>query len=246
MNRPEGSRAGSAPASQPSPTSSPPVAAQPPGVPGPRGSRYGWFVGVLALLIITLITVNTVATKPNGSSGLTVGRPLPPFAVPLGLSSLNGDANVATRAHEGSLGSRPACSVRGPQILNVCALFERGPVVLAMFVTGGSCPAVVDDLQRLSSSFAGVQFAAVAVRGDRGHLRSVIRAHRWTLPVGYDRDGEVANLYKVSTCPQVTFAYPGGTVAQKTFLGRPAASVLRQRVAQLVAASRARGWRPSA
>lgn len=241
MSRPEAPN--EAPPAAAGPTDAPP-AAKPPGVPGPQGSRYGWFVGVVALLIIALITVNTITTKSNGSTGVAVGRPMPPFAVPLGPSSLNGDADVATRAHEGSLGGRPACSVRGPRILNVCALYERGPVVLALFVVGGSCPVVVDDMQRLSGSFPGVQFAAVAIRGDRAHLRSVIRTHGWTLPVGYDHDGEVANLYKVSTCPQVTFAYPGGAVAQKALLGRPGASLLRQRVTELVAAARARGWRP--
>jgi hypothetical protein len=215
-------------------------------VPGPQGSRYGWFVGVLVLLIVAYITVNTIRTHPNGASGVAPGRPLPPFAVPLVLSSLNGDADIATRPHEGGAGNHPACTVRSPQILNVCQLYERGPVVLTLFVAGGSCPGVLDDVQRLSSAFPGVQFAAVAVKGDRGHLRSLVRSRGWTFPVGYDRDGAVANLYKVSTCPQLTLAYPGGTVAEKALLTRPSVSVLRARVAALVAGSRARGWRPSA
>lgn len=240
MSRPE-------PPPQPDLVAGPPAApAGAPGIPGPQGSRYGWFVGLLALLIIALITVNTIVTKPNGATGVAPGRPLPPFAVPLALGRLNGDANIATRAHEGPAGNRPACTVRGAQVLNVCQLYERGPVVLALFVAGGSCPTVLDDLQRLAPTFPGVQFAAVAIRGDRGHLRSLIGSRGWTFPVGYDRDGSLANIYKMSSCPQLTLAYPGGVVAEKALLSRPAPAVLRARIAALVAASRARGWRAAA
>ena len=30
------------------------------------------------------------------------------------------------------------------------------------------------------------------------------------MPVGYDRDGAVSDLYRVGGCPTVAFAYPGG------------------------------------
>ena len=245
MSRPDAPGQESAAAAG-APESPSPEPARAPGIPGPRGSRYGWFVGVLAVLIIALITVNTVATKSNGSRGVSPGQPLPPFAVPLALGSLNGDADIATRPHQGEAGNRPACMVRGPQILNICQLYERGPVVLALFIAGGSCPGVVDDMQRLSPSFRGVQFAAVAMGGDRAHLRSLIRSRGWTFPVGYSHDVALANLYKVASCPQVTLAYPGGVVARPALLSRPAPSLLRARVSQLVAASRARGWRPPA
>ena len=49
-------------------------------------------------------------------------------------------------------------------------------------------------------------------------LRADIRSHGWGFPVGYDRDGAVANLYGVAVCPTITFAYPGGT-AMTTTLG---------------------------
>jgi len=32
------------------------------------------------------------------------------------------------------------------------------------------------------------------------------------MPVGYDRDGAVASLYRVGGCPTFAFAYPGGTL----------------------------------
>jgi hypothetical protein len=242
MSRPEG-----LPATPARPPAQDAFGGTPPaGVPGPRGSRYGWFLGLVALLFIALISVNTLSTTPNGATGVAPGQPMPPFAVPTVLGSLNGDADIATAAGQGAAGRRPACAVRGPHILNICQLYERGPVVLALFVAGGSCPAVVDDLERLRPSFPGVQFAAVAIKGSRGRLRSLVRARGWGLPVGYDHDGALANLYKVSSCPQVTFADPGGTVEQKALLTRVPIAALRARVTALTTAARARGWKPPA
>ena len=252
MSPPE--RPGGAPQPQPPPPPPPaPAPAEPaakppdmPGVPGSPGSRYGWFVGLLALLIIAYITVNTVTTHHNGATGVPPGQRMPPFAVPLALGTLNGDADIATAPHQGSSGNRAACTVRGPQILNVCQLYERGPVVLALFVARSSCPAVLDDIQRLAPAFPGVQFAAVESGGDRAKLRSLIRSRGWTFPVGYSHDAAVANIYGVASCPQLNFAYPGGQVAQKALLARPAAGVLRARVRALVAGAQARGWKPPA
>jgi len=203
--------------------------------------RYGRYVGLLAVLILVLITLNTIATKPNGARGIEPGHSLPPFAVPLALGALNGDADVATSADQGAAGRVPACQERGPQILNVCQLYERGPVVLALFVDAGACPAILGDLQALVPSFPGVQFAAVAIKGDRGQLRRLVRSRGLSLPVGVDSDGALAALYKVATCPQVTFAYPGGLVQSRALLSRPPLATLRARVGELVAASRARG-----
>jgi hypothetical protein len=207
------------------------------------GQRYGRYVGLLALLILALITVNTIVTKPNGARGIEPGHRLAPFAVPLALGTLTGDANVATSPDQGTAGRVPACAVRGPQILNVCQLYERGPVVLVLFVDAGSCPGILSDVQALSSSFPGVQFAGVAIKGNRGSLRRLVRSRGLSVPIGIDRDGILAGLYKVASCPQVTFAYPGGVVQSKSLLGRPPLSTLRARVSELVAAARAGGWK---
>jgi hypothetical protein len=210
-------------------------------VPPPQ--RYGRYVALLALVILALITLNTILTRPNGATGVAPGAPLPPFAVPLALGSLEGDADVATRADEGEAGRVPACRLRGPRILNICALYEGHPVVLALFVAGGSCARVLGQMQALVAAFPGVRFAAVEIRGDRGQLRRLVRVHGLTFPVGIDRDGALAALYKVASCPQVTLAYPGGEVQSRPLLASPAPGELRARVGQLVAASRARGWR---
>ena len=214
--------------------------------PEPRratGPHYGRYVAVLALLILALITLNTIPTNPNGAKGIAPGRAMPPFAVPLGLGNLSGDADIATRAGEGARGNVAACQERGPEILNICQLYERGPVVLALFLDAGSCTSILTDLQALAPSFPGVQFSAVALKGDRKQLRRLVRTRGLRLPVGLDRDGSLLALYKVATCPQVTFAYPGGVVQSAALLTHPPIATLRARLSALVAASHARGWR---
>jgi hypothetical protein len=208
--------------------------------------HYGRYVGVLGLVIVALITVNTVLTKPNGATGIAPGRPLAPFAVPLVLSELKGDANVATHADDGSAGKVPACSVRKSTALNICQLYERGPLVLALFVDGGSCPKILSEMQTLVPQFPQVQFAAVAIEGGRTQLRHLIRSRALTFPVGIDEDGVLTILYKVASCPQVTLAYPGGTVQSKPLLAETSLETLRTRIDQLLAASRARGWQGAA
>ena len=206
----------------------------PPPAP-PQTSRYGWIVGVVALLAIAYITINTIRTGSH-KPGLEANKPLPPFAVPLATSNLVGDANVNPRR---------ACSVRGSRILNICQLGERSPVVLTLIAgrAGGNCRRQLDLVEKVRSRFPGVAFAAVSIRGDRVDLRHVVQKHRWGFPVGYDRDGAVANLYGVVVCPTLTFAYPGpinmGTAL--SFLDRPK---LIARVTSLVQGSRARGWKP--
>jgi hypothetical protein len=203
----------------------------------------GGIVGALGIAILVAITINTALTKPNGATGIPPGQRLAPFAVPLALSSLEGEANVATHANDGSAGAKPACTVRGARILNICQLYEQGPVVLALFVDSGSCAGILDDMQKLAPSFPGVRFAAVAIKGDRSQLRRMVSSRGLTFPVGIDKDGALVVLYKVASCPQVSFAYPGGVVQSKALLLRPTIATLRARIEELATAARARGWR---
>ncbi len=177
--------------------------------------RGGWLVGVVGVVVLAYITLNTLRTEGVGSRGLEVGTRLPPFAMPLAGSRSDADANIATRPDSGPEGARPACSVRGPEILNVCELAERGPVVLAFLVTrSGRCEEQVDVLDRIARRHPRVRFAAVSVRGDHEQLRRTVRERGWRLPVGYDHDGAVANLYRVAVCPTLTFADRDGKVAR--------------------------------
>jgi hypothetical protein len=201
-------------------------------------------VGLLGMLLAAAFIIGSFLTRPNGGSGVTPGQRIAPFAVPLAVGTLEGAANIATRPHDGDLGARPACSVRGGQILNVCELYERGPLVLVLFLNRGSCPNVVKDLQTLAPTFPQVQFAAVAIKGSRPQLASFVRSTGVKLPVGYDEDGVLASLYQMVDCPEITFAYPGGIAASRPLLGSPTRATLRLRVEELLTAARARGWRP--
>lgn len=206
-------------------------------------SRYARYVGLVGLVIAVLVVVNTLLVSSDGAAGIAPGHRLAPFAVPLALGTLQGDANIATHAHEGFAGNVPACSVRGMRVLNACELYEQGPLVLALFVESDGCPKVLSEMQALLRSFPEVRFAAVAIEGQRSRLRRLVRARGLTLPVGIDEDGAVATIYKVFGCPQINFAYPGGVVQSRALLRTPSLAELRVRVSQLVVASRARGWR---
>ena len=134
-------------------------------------------------------------------------------------SDLVGDANVARHADQGAAGAKPACAVTDPRALNSCTLARRGPVVLAFFTDGaGRCTSTLDTMQRIAPQHPDVGFAAVAIRGDRGDVRTTVREHGWRFPVAEDGDGAVANIYGVAICPTVVLAYRGGVV-MRTALG---------------------------
>jgi hypothetical protein len=200
--------------------------------------KSGWLVGVVAVAVLAYITLNSLRTEGVGTEGLQRGAELPPFAVPLAGSARKGDANVFRGPGRGPDGEPPACTVRGRDVLNVCELAARGPVVLAFVVTrSGDCERQVDVLDRVAPQVPGVAFAAVAVREDRERLRRLVRARRWTVPVGYDHDGAVGNLYGLgAVCPLLTFAGRDRRVAG-THLGFLAADVL-ERAARALAAGR--------
>lgn len=228
----------SPPERTPAPMATGPVAAQ---VRPPHLGRYLWLV---AIVIVVLLTINR-SLSPSGQTGVRVGHVIPAFALPLAAGHVNGDANVATHANDGSAGSRPACQVRGPGILNVCELYEHAPLVLTLFVDQASCPVVVGEMQTLSAAYPDVRFAAVAIKGQRPQLRRLIAQRGLTsVQVGFDRDGVLASLYEVVSCPQITFVLPGGLAQSKPLLSTPTLATLRARVSELVAAAQAHGWRP--
>jgi len=182
-----------------------------PGPPRPPAgaSRYTWIVGVVAVLALAYITLNTIGTDAPGSRGVPKGEKLPPFAVPLALSNLEGDAQVDPAK---------ACKVRGPRVLNSCQLAERGPVAIAFFATKSDrCERQIDTVERVRRRFPDIGFAALSVRGDRKQVRRQARERGWGMPVGYDHDGAVTNAYAVAVCPTITFAEKGGKVVSTSF-----------------------------
>jgi hypothetical protein len=205
-------------------------------VTGRRG--YGWIVALAVLGLIVYVSLNTLRSDHVSSRGPKPDSRVPPFAAPLALGDVDGDVNVARKAGEGEAGDRPACSVRGPGILNSCQLAERGPFVLAFIATRGTkCTRQLDVLERARAAHPDVQIAAVAIRGDRGDLRALVRSHGWRFPVAYDHDGILANLLGVAVCPLIVYALPGGIVREST-VGEVDSRALDRR---LDALERARG-----
>jgi peroxiredoxin len=188
---------------------------------------YRWIVGIIGLALVVAISVYQFASHGVGNTGVTAGHPLPDFAAPLAATNLNGDAN----AH-------PTCSAarHDPRALNVCLLARRGPLVLSFFVTGaGQCVRQVSALQTLAGRFPSVQFAAVAVAASHKATAKLVREHRWTIPVAYDPDGRVGELYGVAACPMVELVDRGGVVRDRLVGNRwQTAAALAPRVQALL------------
>ena len=219
----------------------PPPPARPPGA-----SRYGWFVGVAAMLLLAVVLLNSLRTEGPGATGLQAGGRLPPFAAPLVLSDLDGDVNVAARAGSGEAGRVPACTVRGPDVVNSCELGRDRPLVVGfLFTRGADCAGAFDAMERVRRRIPEVAFAGIVVRGDREAARRLVRRHRWGFPVGFDRDGGLANRYGVAVCPELVLALPGGRV-RETVIGDGVTGDLERRVRALVATARRSGWRAPA
>ena len=90
-------------------------------------------------MVLILGTLSAFLAKHQGVNELRPGQPVPVFAVPLASGDLSGEADIATHANDGPAGKVPACLERGLAILNICELYERAPVVLALFVDASSC-----------------------------------------------------------------------------------------------------------
>lgn len=212
--------------------------------------RYSLTVG---LLFLALIVVATIGTLSGGGGEGTLGLdrqpprwPLPEFAVPAAAGELEGDANVAQDDCESSALPCPedarrtaACRIDTPGALRVCDLFDLPLVISFWFTKGGDCADQQDAVDAAYRRYRGrVNFLSLDVRDDRDTVQGLIRQHGWRLPVGYDRDGAVASLYKVGGCPTFAYAYPGGTLASASG-GDLTEAQLAARVERLLDASRA-------
>jgi thiol-disulfide isomerase/thioredoxin len=191
-------------------------------VPRP-GRRYSTFVGIAFLILIVVATLNTIRTDSGGVLGLTEddrGMPLPEFAVPDARGSVDADANIAQDDCSTSQNPcpdarrTPACEIPTKGAIRVCDLFDRPLVISFWFTRGADCLPTQDIVDRVAARYRGrVNFLSIDVRDDRDEVRRIIAERGWKIPVGYDRDGAVSDLYRVGGCPTVAFAYPGGILA---------------------------------
>ena len=212
--------------------------------------RYSLLVGLLFLAVIVVATVNTIN---GGGGGQTLGLdpfparwPLPEFAVPAAAGQLEGDANVAQDDCETSeipcpddAQRTPACEIDTPGALRLCDLFRRPLVISFWFTKGGDCAEQQDIVDAVYGRYRDrVNFLSLDVRDDRDSVRDLVRQHGWEMPVGYDRDGAVASLYKVGGCPTLAYVYPGGTL-ESASIGDLTSGQLEARVRTLLKATRA-------
>jgi hypothetical protein len=171
--------------------------------------RYQRMIGLLGVALVIIISVTFLTTHGVGTAGIPAGKKLRYFAAPLAVSNLNGDANT-----------NPPCtpSKHDPRALNICLVAQRAPLVLAFFVTNsGGCEREVSALQTLSSRYppSQLRFAAVAIRTGHAAAKKAVASNHWTIPVAYDADGAVGDIYGVEVCPIVELAYRGGLVARR-------------------------------
>jgi len=196
---------------------------------GKRPFNYMLVVGIAMAIVILIAFVNMLRTSESGTVGIGdvgIGEKVAPFAVPIALSDLDGDANVDPDQ---------ACSVEGDDVLRICDYFRR-PLVMSFWFTKGASSCIdqqdiFDEVARKYRRQAG--FVSINVRDDRGRVRDLVRDHDWKVPVGYDRDGAVSNEYRVGGCPTFLFIRPGG-VLESAEIGSTDSEKLGSQVRSLI------------
>jgi thiol-disulfide isomerase/thioredoxin len=144
---------------------------------------------------------------------------LPEFAVPDARTGrLDRDANIyqddcstSENPCPSDASRTPACRIPREGAIRVCDLFDRPLVISFWFTSGADCLPTQDVVDRVASRYRGrVNFLSIDIRDDPADVRRIVDERGWGIPVGYDRDGAVSDLYLVGGCPTVAFAYPGG------------------------------------
>ena len=188
-------------------------------------SRYSLWVGLAFIALAVVATLNTIRTDEDGVLGsdpAEAGTPLPEFALPKLVGGPEGDANIfqddcetAENPCPADQQRTPACQIELEGAIRVCDLFDRPLVLSFWFSTPSDCPPTQDAVDAAYRRYRGqVNFLSVAIRGERDELADTVRERGWNLPVGWDRDGAVSNLYRVGVCPTVAFALPGGILSE--------------------------------
>ncbi|HEX7243998.1 MAG TPA: TlpA disulfide reductase family protein [Solirubrobacterales bacterium] len=206
-------------------------------------------MGLIFGAVILVAVVHTLRGGEEGTLGLDrleARWALPEFAVPRAAGSLEGDANVAQDDCETSADPcpesarrTPACRIHTPGAIRVCDFFGRPLVISFWFSRGGNCVTQQDEVNRVYSRYRDrVGFLSLDVRDDRDEVRETIQRRGWRMPVGYDRDGAVAGLYRVGGCPTFAYVYPGGAL-QDASVGELTAAQLEAHVESLLRATRA-------
>lgn len=197
------------------------------------GSRYPTIVGLVFLAVVAYAAFNTIRTDEGSLLGTDPGdrgAPLQEFAVPDVRADLDEgeplDANIFQDDCETSQNPcpadaqrTPACRIESPDAIRVCDLFDRPLALSFWFTRGADCLPAQDEFDAVARRYAGrVNFLSVNVRDELEEVRRIVAERGWSVPVGWDRDGAVSNIYRVGVCPTVALAYPGG-ILHEAFIG---------------------------
>ncbi|MFI5025540.1 MAG: hypothetical protein ACHQCI_02150 [Solirubrobacterales bacterium] len=184
------------------------------------GARYSLFVGLAFIGVIAVAAINGFNTDEGTLLGTKPvrGEPLVEFAIPDIRGPLDLDANIAqddcaTSANPCPEEDRrePACEIDPKDAIRVCDLFDRPLAISFWFTNPGACVDTQDAIYDLAREYRGeANFLSVAIRGDRAEIEGIVDERDWDVPVGWDRDGAVSNVYRVGVCPTVGIARPGG------------------------------------
>ena len=172
------------------------------------GFNYVALVGVIFVVVILLALVNMLRSEDSGTVGIGdvgKGKPVPKFAVPIASGDLDGDANIDPKE---------ACRIHVPGALRICDFFGKPLVISFWFTKGGSqCVDEQDIFDEVATKFGDrINAVSINVRDDRDQVRGLIEEHGWKVPVGYDRDGAVSNIYRVGGCPTFIYVKKGGVM----------------------------------
>ena len=178
--------------------------------PARASGRYTWVVGVAFLIVVVIGGANALNHKGGGYRGIPTGKLLPRFAAPLTTSGRDNDASIQPRAG----GGHPAaCAIRLSGVVNLCDLRRRPLVITFVANASSGCGSQLDRVDRVRSSFPGVNFLGVISHKSLADAASIVRSHGWTVPVVLDRDAALFNLYAIGDCPTTVFACAGGRSA---------------------------------
>jgi hypothetical protein len=184
------------------------------------GARYSIFVGLVFVGLIVIAAINGVQTDEGTLLGTedVAGEPLAEFAVPDIRGPLDLDANIAQDDCETAENPcpaedrrTPACEIEPKDAIRVCDLFDKPLVVSFWFANPSDCVDTQDQIYDLAPRYEDeANFLSIAVRGDRADVEGIVAERDWPVPVGWDRDGAVSNVYRIGVCPTVGIARPGG------------------------------------
>ena len=178
-----------------------------------------WVVGVAALIVIIVASINSAGNPGRGYLGPKPGSALPPFAAPAAVSGMAGDANVRPAGPDGvdGQGPVPACEVTGADVVNICELWDKPLVVTFVaegFQSSDECQAAFDVVDEVEQEFPEVNFVGV-ISGvdDPAKAKALATAGDWSFPIASDPDAAVFNVYRAGDCPSTVLANAGGTVS---------------------------------